>query len=54
MDTVAIYSRVSTSDQDSNRQLHELQDFAEREYSDAEIVNFVDIILDTATDKNKK
>jgi len=51
MDTVAIYSRVSTSDQDASRQLHELRDFAEREYPDAEIVEFVDIISGTATDE---
>jgi len=38
--TVAIYSRVSMSDQDASRQLHELRDFAEREYPCAEIVEF--------------
>ena len=51
MDTVAIYSRVSTSDQDASRQLHELRDFSEREYPNAEIVEFVDIISGTATDE---
>jgi len=49
--TVAIYSRVSMSDQDASRQLHELRDFAEREYPCAEIVEFIDIISGTATNE---
>jgi len=51
MSTVAIYSRVSTTDQDADRQLRELTEFAEREYPDAEIVEFVDVVSGTDTDR---
>jgi len=51
MPTVAIYSRVSTTDQDASRQLNELRTFAQREYPDAELTEFVDIISGTATDE---
>ena len=54
MDAVAIYSRVLTSDQDASRQLHELRDFAEREYPDAEIVEFIDIISGMTADEARK
>ena len=50
MTTVAIYARISTSDQDASRQLRELTDFAEREYPGAEIAEFVDVISGTDTD----
>jgi DNA invertase Pin-like site-specific DNA recombinase len=49
--TVAIYARISTSDQDADRQLRELTDFAEREYPDEEIAEFVDVISGTDTDR---
>lgn len=50
MDTVAIYARVSTTDQDASRQLNELRAFADREYPDAEVREFVDVVSGTATD----
>ena len=50
MDTVAIYARVSTTDQDASRQLEELRTFAAREYPDAEAGEFVDVVSGTATD----
>ena len=51
MSTVAIYARISTSDQDADRQLRELTDFAGQEYPDAEILEFVDVISGTDTDR---
>ena len=43
MATVAIYSRVSTTDQDASRQLGELREFVASEYPDAETIEFVDV-----------
>jgi len=51
MSTVAIYARISTTDQDADRQLRELTDFAAREFPDAEIAEFVDVISGTDTDR---
>jgi len=36
LETVAIYSRVSTTDQDASRQLDELRKFIAREYPDTD------------------
>ena len=51
MDTVAIYPRVSTTDQDASRQLGELREFVASEYPDAETIEFVDVVSGTATDE---
>jgi len=47
MTTVAIYARVSTSRQDPERQISDLEEFVDREYPDAEQQRFVDIISGT-------
>jgi len=44
---VAIYARVSTSRQDPDRQVRELESFVEREYPDADLERYVDIISGT-------
>jgi len=51
MPTVAIYSRVSTTDQDASRQLDELREWVEREYPDAEREEYVDVVSGTDTDR---
>lgn len=51
MPTVAIYSRVSTTDQDASRQLDELREWVGQEYPDADKVEFVDIVSGTDTDR---
>jgi DNA invertase Pin-like site-specific DNA recombinase len=44
---VAIYARVSTNRQDPDRQVRELESFVEREYPDADLERYVDIISGT-------
>jgi len=44
---VAIYARVSTDRQDPDRQVRELESFVEREYPDADLERYVDIIYGT-------
>jgi DNA invertase Pin-like site-specific DNA recombinase len=44
---VAIYARVSTSRQDPDRQIRELESFVEREFADADLERYVDIISGT-------
>lgn len=41
---IALYARVSTSDQNLSRQIEETREFIHREYPDAEIVEYADII----------
>ena len=50
MENVAIYARVSTSEQDPTRQLDELTDFAEHQYPSADIESYVDVVSGAATD----
>ena len=47
MSKVAIYARVSTNRQDPDRQVRELESFVEREYPDADLERYVDIISGT-------
>lgn len=47
--TVAVYVRVSTSDQDEQRQLDELREFVDREYPDAERREYADVRSGTTT-----
>ena len=51
MRTVAIYSRVSTADQDASRQLDELRAWVDREYPDAERDEYVDVVSGAATEQ---
>lgn len=44
---VALYARVSTSDQDPQRQLEELREHAERSFPDSETEPYVDVISGT-------
>lgn len=50
--TVALYARVSTTDQDPQRQLDELREFAAEEYPDHEPEEFVDIVSGTEPDRD--
>jgi DNA invertase Pin-like site-specific DNA recombinase len=50
MDKVGIYARVSTQDQDAERQLKEIREYVATEHPDAETEEFVDIITGTAQD----
>jgi DNA invertase Pin-like site-specific DNA recombinase len=45
--TVALYARVSTSEQDPERQLEELREFATENYPDADTTTFADTISGT-------
>jgi len=51
MPTVAIYSRVSTADQDASRQLDELRAWVDREYPDADREEYVDVVSGATTDE---
>jgi DNA invertase Pin-like site-specific DNA recombinase len=51
---VALYARVSTSDQDASRQLDELRAFADTEFPDADTREFVDIVTGTADEGGKQ
>ena len=50
MDKIGIYARVSTQDQDADRQLEEIREYVATEYPEAETEEFVDIITGTAED----
>jgi DNA invertase Pin-like site-specific DNA recombinase len=50
-DTVAIYARVSTTDQDASRQLDELRTWVADQYPDAETEEYVDVVSGSATDR---
>lgn len=50
MDKIGIYARVSTQDQDADRQLEEIREYVATEHPDAETEEFVDIITGTAED----
>jgi DNA invertase Pin-like site-specific DNA recombinase len=44
---IALYARVSTSEQEADRQLQELRDFAREEYPDAAVDEYVDLVSGT-------
>jgi DNA invertase Pin-like site-specific DNA recombinase len=50
-DTVGIYARVSTSDQDASRQLDELRAWVADQYPDAGTEEYVEIVSGSATDR---
>ena len=50
-ETVAIYARVSTTDQDASRQLDELRTWVNNQYPDAETEEYVDVVSGAATDQ---
>lgn len=50
-ETVAIYARVSTTDQDASRQLDELRTWVDNQYPDAETEEYVDVVSGAATDQ---
>ena len=47
--TLAIYARVSTGAQDPQRQLDQVRTYAESEYPDHDVEEYVDIVSGTAT-----
>jgi DNA invertase Pin-like site-specific DNA recombinase len=51
---VAIYARVSTNRQDPDRQVRELESFVDREYPDADLERYVDIISGTTDGGGKE
>jgi len=54
MPEIGIYARVSTTDQDSQRQLNELREFAEDTYDEPEIHTYADIISGTETNRGEE
>lgn len=48
--TLALYARVSTSDQDASRQLEELREAAAEEYPDHAVEEYVDVVSGAARD----
>ncbi|OYR75156.1 recombinase family protein [Halorubrum ezzemoulense] len=50
-ETVAIYARVSTTDQDASRQLDELRTWVAEEYPAAESEEYVDVVSGSATER---
>ena len=50
-ETVAIYARVSTADQDASRQLDELREWVANQYPSAETEEYVDVVSGSATDR---
>ena len=54
MAEIGIYARVSTTDQDSQRQLNELREFAEDTYDEPEIHAYADIISGTETERGEE
>jgi DNA invertase Pin-like site-specific DNA recombinase len=54
MSDIGIYARVSTADQDPQRQLDELQEFVKENYDDPEVHAYADIISGTQTDRGEK
>ncbi len=54
MPQIGTYARVSTIDQDPQRQLDELREFAEDRYDEPEIHTYADIISGTETDRGEE
>jgi len=54
MPEIGIYARVSTTEQDPQRQLDELREFAEGTYDELEIHTYADIISGTETDRGEE
>ena len=54
MSEIGLYARVSTADQDPQRQLDELREFAKDTYDDPEIHTYADIISGTETDRGEE
>ena len=54
MPEIGIYARVSTADQDPQRQLDELREFAEDAYDEPAIHTYADIISGTETDQGEE
>ncbi|MFC7078210.1 recombinase family protein [Haloarcula halophila] len=54
MPKIGIYARVSTTDQDPQRQLDELREFAEDRYDEPEIHAYADLISGTETDRGEE
>src|SRR6056297_1634011 len=54
MPDIGIYARVSTTDQDPQRQLDELQEFAKSTYDEPEIHTYADIISGTETERGEE
>jgi len=54
MPEIGIYARVSTTDQDPQRQLNELREFAEDTYDEPEIHAYADIISGTETERGEE
>jgi DNA invertase Pin-like site-specific DNA recombinase len=54
MSIVGIYGRVSTTGQDPQRQLDELREFVEQEYTDAEVRPYADIISGADTGRGEE
>lgn len=50
-ETIAIYARVSTADQDASRQLNELREWVADQYPDAETEEYIDVVSGAATDR---
>ncbi|MFW6382416.1 MAG: recombinase family protein [Haloferacaceae archaeon] len=50
-ETVAIYARVSTADQDASRQIDELRKWVADQYPDAATEEYVDVVSGSATDR---
>ncbi|WP_254280712.1 recombinase family protein [Haloarcula marina] len=54
MPEIGIYARVSTTDQDPQRQLDELREFVEDTYDEPDIHTYADIISGTETDRGEE
>jgi len=54
MPEIGTYARVSTTDQDPQRQLDELREFAEDMYDEPEIHTYADIISGTETERGEE
>jgi DNA invertase Pin-like site-specific DNA recombinase len=54
MSDIGLYARVSTADQDPQRQLDELREFVEDTYDDPEVHTYADIISGTQTDRGEE
>ena len=49
MTTIALYARVSTTEQDPERQIEELREHVDNHYSNAEVATYADVIGGTET-----
>jgi DNA invertase Pin-like site-specific DNA recombinase len=54
MEKVGLYARVSTQDQDAQRQLEEIREYVATEHPDADTEEFVDTVSGTAEDGGEK